>query len=324
IDRLVRYLLDTITLGTTDTSSLTTYNIYFKVSVDIPLLNGLDTTIEGNAFIYLDGTNVKVLASIKYEKSSSVGIHLIEEAGAVNIFFETTGEDSEGDLYISRCIEDKSDANSTRRVTGANFMDNIGSWLVYILNLGDTISGNLNSTTSSKEALHGEDLIKSFTTAGSFDNPQWNIKVGLGAILPSSINGWVTIDDPTIAISGATVSYTSGGKTYNRRTLSSLSTDINVELISILSAKANLRVNIANVSNGKYTDGWNSGSTSAYYMTYKENKIPLIGIVISTDYTLHTDHSGTPAAIFSGQYGKSSSNSTYRSTPYYVTPDTRA
>ncbi|MCR5078914.1 MAG: hypothetical protein K6B65_03215 [Bacilli bacterium] len=326
IGNLVNFLLDTITLGTTDSSTVTTYHLHLYVDLDVPLISSLDTTIEADFYIYLDGTNVKILGNLHYEKSKFLAWGIIDKEAYVNIFYETSGEDSDGDLYITRSVPDDSEMTTTRRVDGSDFSANMLDWLSYIFYFGDTITEHLDndSSSSSSEALHGEDLIKGFSTTGSYANPYWNLTVDIGSVLPSSLERWLSFEQTTVTIGGSTVSYSNAGKSYEKQTLSSLDTTLKIKLLgaSWLSIEAKVDIDMKNAANNVYTDAWNSGSTCAYYMTSTAHKI--LGATIWTDYDLHTDHTGTPSAIFSGQYGKSTSNSTYNSTPYYVTPDTLA
>ena len=314
IKTLLEYLLGTITLGVTNTSTVTTY--YLDVTAKVKVLTSTYNVTIG-VYIYLDGTNIKILAQISYPSI----IFLIGDEGKTTIFFESNGEDSDGDLYIHRALK-KKNGESTRRVTGKNFMNNIAQWLGYILDLSDTIRNKLDDTDSSggQQAIHGEDLIRSFGIAGgsSISSPSWNITIALSAILPSSIKNIIGFDDMPLTISGKTVTYSSGGKTYSKKSLYSLSGTQNIKLEFLFDLKAvsaQINASVKNISSGTYADGWNNSTYKLSFYYVKETSVWFI-----KSYSLEARTTTTPSALFSGSYGKSNSNSTYKKTGYSVKP----
>lgn len=312
IANLVDNLIGTMTLGSVDDDTPTTYHLHFSIGVSAKLfgfsIGLLSTTIEGDVFIFLHKTNVKILATFHYGDITMV----ISEDSWVNIFYETNGDDSAGTLYITRSVK-TSEKTTTRKVTGTNFISNITKWLVYIFNFSSTIKNAINdsSDNDSSKALHGEDLIKGFRTEGSYASPVWKLLLNLKSILPDSFSFMSFSTNPEITISGKTVT---GQKNKSWRVLSNLSTTLSLQIIKIATITATVNAYVANVSSGTYVDGWNTGSTCAYYITAEKK-------LFGYNYILHTDQSGTPEHVFSN-YGMSSSD--YVKTPYYIDPDTRA
>ena len=142
---LLDYLLGTITLGSTDTNPLTTYHLSGRIPLKI-----LTKTynIELEIFIYLHGTNVKIIGSVHTPEIKPIGLVSVTNADTyVNLFYESNGEDKEGDLFLTRRhVEDHDLSNDKkteefRRVRGKDFSANLLDWLLgFILN----VSGQTN------------------------------------------------------------------------------------------------------------------------------------------------------------------------------------
>lgn len=295
IKTLLEFGLGTITLGVTDTSTLTTYHIGGKVKIS---LLGISKTIDVNAWIYLDGTKVKVLAATHMPNSI-----VVNDETVCHIFYETDGGDTEGTLYINRLVKGKDPEH--RKVKGADFGKNMMDWLLaYILNFNEKVTDYITQSDDSSKAFHGEDIVESFTVAdASLSNPSWTISIGLGALAHTSM-----LNSLTATIYGKTATYSKGTTQYSKKSLYRLTGSTKVVIIS-----ATLDFTIKNISDsGAYSDAWNSNDGFLYY--WEKQKILFV-----TTYNLKQT-SASPANIWSGSNGKTSANSNYVNASWYVKP----
>ena len=300
---LLEFALGTMTLGVTDLSSLTTYHLSGSI---VATLLGIDLEVDVNVYIFLDGTNVKILAAIKVPY-----IVVATKAETVtNIFYETDGTNSAGTLYINRHTHTVgSPSVEHRKVKGEDFSENMVDWLTkYIFNFTSTVTNRFDEGTSSKgQAFHGEDIVESLSVkTASLSAPSWQFSIGLGALAHTSILGSLTG-----SISGKTVSYKdSNNKTYQKKSLYSLSGSTSL-LAGFISAEVNF--SIANISSNQYVDAWHNDNQAFVYY-YKSKKVLFV-----TTYDLDK-HTGTANALWNGSYGKTNSNSNYKDASWYTKP----
>lgn len=301
---LLEFLLGTISIGMTDDTlnSYTTYHL--KGNVDMKLLGGLyDISISMDIYIFLKGTTVKILGSVYVpEKIVTNG------ETTTNIFYETTGSDASGQVYLHRLEKNSgifglgAKVNEEHvRVKGEDFSANLMDWLLkYILNFRSMVTDRIGSDTgSSTEAFHGEDIIKDFAVKNtSLSEPTWSLNIGLDALAHVRI-----LNDLSVAIAGKTVSYTgSDKKSYTRKALYSLTGNTSI-LGSII--KATLNFSVENIKTGSYQEAWYSDSSA--YLYYNQSK------------TL-TKRTGTANSLWNGSYGATNSNSNYRNATWKAKP----
>ena len=310
---LLEFLLGTISVGMTDDTlnSYTTYHL--KGNVDMKLLGGLyDISISMDIYIFLKGTTVKILGSVYVPKKIVTNAET-----TTNIFYETSGSDASGQVYMHRSAKDSGLFNDSLdeqrvRVQGEDFSANLLDWLLkYILNFTSTVTDSIGSdTSSSTEAFHGEDIIKDFTVKStSLSEPSWSLNIGLDALAHVSI-----LNDLSVTIAGKTVTYTgSDKKIYTRKSLYSLTGNTSI-LGSLI--KATLNFSVENVKTGSYQDAWYSDS-NAYLYYYKEGKGGLFNS--KTTYTKST-RTGTADSLWNGSYGATNTNSNYRNATWKVKP----
>lgn len=310
---LLGFARDTITLGVTDSSSLTTYHITGNATISITIAGYdiKDFVLGIDAWIYLDGTHVKVMAALSVPHV----IIAIPNELRTHIFYETDGSDSKGNLFIHRQENEDKIGNDAlnheyKKVKGEDFLGNIGHWLSYCLGFADLIKNKLTEpSSSSSESLHGEDIVKSITvTNASLASPSWKLVIGLSALAHSSLLG-----DLTANISGKKVTYSDGNKAYSKNALYSLSG--NTTIASVLTAKPNLSV--SNVSTGTYVDAWNSANGAFLYHYNRSGGGGLFSGYYSYSSAKTT---GSADALWKGANGKTSANSNYTSAGWYVTP----
>lgn len=324
IKKLLEFALGTITLGVTDNSSVTTYHLGGTINLRILTT---DYPISIDVFIYLNGTDVKIMGSLYMPEVKPLGLVAVTEADTyVNFYYETDGGDTAGDLFLRRITIEKntlsSDKTETshRRVHGDDFASNLLEWLMnYILNMGSIVTGNLDTSSSSKQSLHGEDLIRGWSVSGTVDNPTWNVVVGMEGLTHLSI-----FKDMTLTIKGKTATYSEGGKAYQKKSLYSLGGSLDISLIGISAASATIDLSIKNISSsGAYSDGWSSSSHKA--TIYQGTNHTTEGWLIKRDkYSIKTGSAIPSVAFVDSTYGKTTANSTYRNCAYYVRPDVLA
>jgi len=314
IKTLLQFAADTITLGVTDTSSVTTYHLSGKVDLKVVLKT---YTISVDVFIYLNGSHIKIIGCIEAPEIKPV-VTVINDNTFTEIYYESDGGDSAGELYMRRVVYSNpligsgTGSTSSRRVRGEDFGANLLDWLLgYILNMGSTITNLVNSDSSSGQALHGEDLILDWTSNDSVVNPSWTITIGMEAITHISL-----FKDLELTIQGKTATY---GGTYSKRALYSISGGLALEIIGLDAVTANLNFTVANISSsGAYSDAWSSSSHKMKHYTLTSKTTGWL--IKTTTYGVQKDQY-VPNTAFSGSFGMSSSNSVYRNGSYYVKPN---
>ena len=302
LSHLVSFLLGTITLGVTDESYLTTYHL--NASIPLKILTKT-YNIDIDAFIYLDGAHIKLAANVTIPEIKPVGIvDVVSENTYTNIYYETNGDDSSGELYMERIRIQKNTLTSDKtysdkvRVKGSDFSDNLLDWLLkYILNMGSIITDNLSGDSSSKQSIHGEDLIQSFSTSGSFENPVWNLSISMKALTHVSM-----FENLDLTINGKTVTYSSNGKNYSKESLYSASGSLALKIIGISAASATLSLSIKNITSiGKYENAWNSSSHKLTMFTGTKSSGTLW-----KRYTV-TTQSSIPSSVFDSKFASRTS-----------------
>lgn len=328
IKQLLEFGLGTITLGVTDFSSVTTYHIGGRIDLKIV---GTTYPISLDVFIYLNGTDIKILGSIYMPEVKPLNLVAVTEADTyLNFYYESSGDDVEGDLYFRRITIEKgtshisSDKTETtyKRVRGGDFGANLLEWLLnYMLNMGSIVTGNLNKDSSSTKSLHGEDLIRGWSIGGSLANPEWTLVIGMKELIGLDLD---LFDDLTVTIKGKTASYSEQGQNYSKKTLYSVTGDLNIKLIGISAASAHIDLSIKNISSsGVYSNGWSSSSHKA--TIYQGVNHTTDGWIWTFDrYSIITGSAIPSSAFVDATYGKNTSNANYRNCPYYRTPDTLA
>ncbi|MBO6285392.1 MAG: hypothetical protein J6O18_03640, partial [Bacilli bacterium] len=309
---LLEFLLGTISIGMTDDTlnSYTTYHL--KGNADMKILGLYDISISTDIYIFLKGTTVKIIGSVFIPKKA-----ITRAETTTNIFYETSGSDASGQVYMHRSEKDSGlfeDSLSEQhvRIKGEDFSANLLDWLLkYILNFNSLVTDNIGDDTSaSTEAFHGEDIIKDFTVKNtSLSEPSWSLNIGLDALAHMSI-----LNDLSVTIAGKTVAYTgSDKKIYTRKSLYSLTGNTSI-LGSLI--KATLDFSVENIKTGSYQDAWYSDS-SAYLYYYKKDKGGILGS--KTTYVKST-RTGTANSLWNGSYGATNNNSNYRNATWKVKP----
>ena len=328
LSNLLDSVLNTFTLGVDEEREQyeSTYHVTGKASLNVSILTKTITfDVNVNFYISVDGTYVKVIGSLdlpiftvlnsKDSPTSALGtagdaISLLFGDGSENghryvgLYYYASGNDANNGMMLIDRFDHyygKEQKGLTRaesddwrhyrvRLTGEEFgSDLLGYLLKDILGFGGYIMDQIGSTdTSSSSALHGEDIVKSFSFANSSTSPKWDLTLGLGELAGTSL-----LKDAKLRLTAMNI----GGDEF---ALSGVSTAEDLTIASV--AKVSLSVNIANLSSGGYTACFDDTISIADdgKGTPKEYK-RLLSRYTVTRYSLVTV-SGTARNLFSSRF----------------------
>ncbi len=273
---LLQAVLNTFTLGVDEENEQyeSTYHITGKISLSV--LSKINFDVNLDFYVSVDGTYVKLIGSLDLpifkalnSKNSSGstagtiwnGITTVLGSGDeeghryVALYYYASGNDADnGMMLINRfdkyhgkdgswLIEGSDDSWHEFKVllTGKEFgSDLLGYLLKDVFGFNDWIMGQIGSTeSSSSSALHGEDIVKSFTYTSSSTSPKWNLTLGIDELANTSLLG-----DAKLQLSAMNI----GNGEF---ALSGVSTTEDLKILTVVTAS--LSVNIANISSKGYT-----------------------------------------------------------------------
>ena len=252
IHDLASYLLGTITMGASkQTDYVTTYHISGSASTKI-LLSSVKLVIDG--YIFLRGAEVDALIWMTADKSGIIGSVAVSKNSQNQIFYHTDGNDKTGYVLIrhhawsTKIFGYKTGSeNGAKFMRGDVFMDNILDYLLkYMICAGSLVANNLDSASSSEGAVHGEDVITSYSCANDGGAPAFTLGLNLAAAL--NLNFTMTMN-PTITTANYHSAYVSG------KTMRGISGDLTLGIAS-LSLTASLSLSMANLTERKDGDGY--------------------------------------------------------------------
>ena len=188
LSSLVEHLLGTISLGVTDTNNLTTYHLSGNVQLKALGINAGNVGID--AFISLDGIQVNVYGRIHTPKV----IVVANRETWTDFFYHTDGNDPTGTLYFRRLqkwtswFQDQYELTE-HKLTGEYFAENLLDWvLFYMLGLSNTIYDAVHKETNPSEGINGEDVLTSYGSKGTAEEPIWSIGMNIQEVGQLSVS----------------------------------------------------------------------------------------------------------------------------------------
>lgn len=287
LSTLLDFVEDTITIGgTTANKGRTTYKISGTITMDAGIFGNF--TFDVSLALLMEGTVLKLFGAV-HSPIVKIGGKLLKKdivkGGYTNIYFETGSYSDEDypsgnkptideNIYLRRYIDQDKYINSSfdydkAKVTKEDFKTNMLSWLLgYVLNMQSIITDNITSDTSSDKTIHGEDIIRGFTSSGSLNNPVWTILVGMKGLTHVNI-----FDNLTLNIRGKTVQDGSGSKhcLYDADGSTKLTVDLGIANLDLVTMSLHLA--IENVSSGTYQEAWNNTSYTIPMYSLNSRKI---------------------------------------------------
>lgn len=239
-----------------DNVIVTSYHLSGSIDISIPIVS--DITVAFNAFIRVEGSDVRLYALLSLPIKGVMNSESVLKSGNryVSLYFHTSGND-DGTFLIDRW-DDYGDPKSTNedyhyqtRLTSETFgTDPLGFIMKDILGMNNTVMNLLGNTTSSSsdQAMHGEDIIKGFTFNNNLNSPKWTFTIGTSALAHSSLLG-----DLSLNLNGST---NTGGDKVITSASGSLS------ILSVIDVSFNLTLD--NVS-PSYHDCWNDTVSNVPY-----------------------------------------------------------
>lgn len=231
-------LLDTFTLGTTETNFISTYNLNGSLKLSIL---GIPLEVSFNSFVYLRGSEIMLYLTMEIPiligaTGTGLGTRYI------NLFYYVNGAEpgfENGYVFVQRL--DKhwfSSKQITFKIPGDVFLSNpLNFILANIMGMTDGVVDAIkNMKIDDTKAIHGEDLLKSYSSSGDAASPSFSFNIGLG-----NIPGMDILSDMSLNIGAITLSNGS-------MSLSKLSGSLS--LISILGIT--FSITLQNVSGGVY------------------------------------------------------------------------
>lgn len=263
---------DGITASVTKIAERNDYSTYYlsgAISVNA-LLGSLKitaVTIKLDIYVYLKGAEVKVYGFLDMPGIIEVNGGLLGGNRFVSYFaYETDENNPEGTMYIDRLKANKLSDSVRHKVSGKDFMDNIGDWVLgFMMGMfeGSAINADSFHTDDSSSRESAPIYIENVFTGNEFSystdengNPSWNnIAFNLGGFGVSGLSGRVSAS-------------LFGNK--NANTLSRI--DLNGGIaykIGILTINANIEsgsFSLKNVSeSGVYSNAWGENQNASSY-----------------------------------------------------------
>lgn len=231
-------LLDTFTLGTTETNFVSTYNLNGSLKLSIL---GIPLEVSFNSFVYLRGSEIMLYLTMEIPiligaTGTGLGTRYI------NLFYYVNGAEpgfENGYVFVQRL--DKhwfSSKQITFKIPGDVFLSNpLNFILANIMGMTDGVVDAIkNMEIDDTKAIHGEDLLKSYSSSGDAASPSFSFNIGLG-----NIPGMDILSDMSLNI---------GAITLNNGSMSLSKVSGSVSLISIL--EITFSITLQNVSGGVY------------------------------------------------------------------------
>lgn len=231
-------LLDTFTLGTTETNFVSTYNLNGSLKLSIL---GIPLEVSFNSFVYLRGSEIMLYLTMEIPiligaTGTGLGTRYI------NLFYYVNGAEpgfENGYVFVQRLDKYWFSSNQiTFKIPGDVFLSNpLNFILANIMGMTDGVVDAIkNMEIDDTKAIHGEDLLKSYSSSGDTASPSFSFNIGLG-----NIPGMDILSDMSLNI---------GAITLNNGSMSLSKMSGSVSLISIL--KITFSITLQNVSGGVY------------------------------------------------------------------------
>lgn len=239
---LFETLLDTFTLGTTDDNFVSTYHLNGSLTINVL---GVKLSVNINAFVYLRGSEIMLFVTLEIPilpvatSNSPLGFG----TRYVNVFYYVNGAEpgfEDGYAYIERYDSSASVSTKTMKIPGKVFLsDPLNFILANVMGMTNTIIDAIKDMKiDDSKAIHGEDLLKSYSTQGDDANPTFGFTLGLG-----NIPGMEIMSDMNLEIGATTLNDGS-------RSLSSVSG--NTQIVSIINIDLSFSMTLQNISSGEY------------------------------------------------------------------------
>ena len=231
-------LLDTFTLGTTETNFVSTYNLNGSLKLSIL---GIPLEVSFNSFVYLRGSEIMLYLTMEIPivigaTGTGLGTRYI------NLFYYVNGAEpgfENGYVFVQRLDKHWFSSNQiTFKIPGDVFLSNpLNFILANIMGMTDGVVDAIkNMKIDDTKAIHGEDLLKSYSSSGDAASPSFSFNIGLG-----NIPGMDILSDMSLNI---------GAITLNSGSMSLSKMSGSVSLISILGIT--FSITLQNVSGGVY------------------------------------------------------------------------
>ena len=257
---LLDCLEGSLTLGATAENGYTsTYRLTGSLTIDMPIYGEMKTNFD--AFIRLQGSEIMMFFSLN--EPMKVGVNLgagpVGGTRYINLYYYINGNDvanPEGWAYVEQYdVEDhvlwQSTSSRAAKIKGSSFNANLmGHILQTTLGYRDLVQSLIDAMKiDTAKAVHGEDLIKGFSSAAdSKGNPNWNFTIGLSAI-PMKMLDSISLSD---GLSDMSLSIGSTTLNNGEKTLSSFSGSLSVSLL--LNVDVSFSGSLTNVADGVYQD----------------------------------------------------------------------
>lgn len=231
-------LLDTFTLGTTETNFVSTYNLNGSLKLSVL---GIPLEVSFNSFVYLRGSEIMLYLTMEIPivigaTGTGLGTRYI------NLFYYVNGAEpgfENGYVFVQRLDKHWFSSNQIAfKIPGDVFLSNpLNFILANIMGMTDGVVDAIkNMKIDDTKAIHGEDLLKSYSSSGDAASPSFSFNIGLG-----NIPGMDILSDMSLNI---------GAITLNNGSMSLSEMSGSVSLISIL--KITFSITLQNVSGGVY------------------------------------------------------------------------
>lgn len=291
------------------------YKIEGSAKANLPVLS--DININFTVFVRVEGADIRIAAYINFpiNRAMNSGVTLKSGTRYVNLLYHTSGNDD--GLFLIDRWDDYGDKNKSETTEDKHFqikLDNEGfkaNTMDYItkdiFGLNDIVLNLIekSSSSSSSQALHGEDLITGFSFNNDLDNPSWDLDLHTEALLHSS-----TIGDIKLTLGGT---YANGKKLFN-----SAKTREAIKIASVISVT--FEAKITNFS-PDYNYCWDDSVEVPYNINHTTKKI-----IITYNYYQTQFHSISNNSFFQDNFltvnsdGSVTLASSYSALPLNPTP----
>ena len=232
-------LLDSFTLGTTETNFVSTYNLNGSLKLSIL---GIPLEVSFNSFVYLRGSEIMLYLTMQVPIILGATGSGLAGTRYINLFYYVNGAEpgfENGYVFVERLdkyLLSKKQINF--KVPGDVFLSNPLNFILgNIMGMTDMVVDAIeNMKIDDTKAIHGEDILKSYATNGDETNPTFDFTIGIG-----NIPGMDILSDMALSIAATTLN--DGSKSLSKVSGS-------VKLISIMNI--NFSISLQNISGGEY------------------------------------------------------------------------
>ena len=232
-------LLDTFTLGTTETNFVSTYNLNGSLKLSIL---GIPLEVSFNSFVYLRGSEIMLYLTMQVPIIIGATGSALAGTRYINLFYYVNGAEpgfEKGYVFVERLDKNLlSKKQINFKVPGDVFLSNpLNFILANIMGMTNMVVDAIkNMKIDDTKAIHGEDILKSYATNGDETNPTFDFTIGIG-----NIPGMDILSDMALSIAATTLN--DGSKSLSKVSGS-------VKLISIMDIS--FSISLQNISGGEY------------------------------------------------------------------------